>query len=647
MSRINMQDTGIIYKSISLLPRFGIEMNNWPQIVILGQQNEGKTSVIEGITHTNNLLPKCDGLATRKPIYITLINNEQLKFIVGENIYTNEIEARQELEKLNMNNKVNRINCTILSPYVYNCTIVDTIGLIHVSEEDRNLDPKKIKMETIEYLKDKNNILVLVSSAPSDLANSQMLQLIKKHGRTEDTLGIMTKIDLVENQNLNYITDILMGKIYKLRYGWIPTKLRSDKDLMNNKTVDDAIKEEREYCNSRIFGNFIHGVLEIRKKLSSIQFERIKENIPSILKEIDERIKGLKESQSFFQKIIEDDSDNTLASKLSTMIERLVGSSHERSQFENMLKHALQKFLLDYMDKVFSYNEDNGEFKNEEFKLENNITKSVIDPNIYNYHTTKKTVSSKLFIEDNLHELLNTGLISPITITNETLANAYEKECDIAMLLPAFELTIDDPLNKKKIVFMKYLEKYFSSLQNSNILQNKVYEITEKMLAEYINSTTDEEISKSFTEYIVHSIGQLAFEDKIRYNISSLVNIEQRPYVNIYDIIKKILHLTKSNYFDYEQYWSISYCIRNNSRNKISLSLYSDLWNRVYLITVIDRLALNCYRIVAVNLVNKMVENLLNMVIGLNKETSQKEQHIIKEKISILKQMKTDINSII
>src|SRR5690606_13159477 len=156
-----------------------------------------------------------------------------------------------------------------------------------------------------------------------------------------------------------------------------------------------------------------------------------------------------------------------------------------------------------------------------------------------------------------------------------------------------------------------------------------------------------EEISKSFTEYIVHSIGQLAFEDKIRYNISSLVNIEQRPYVNIYDIIKKILHLTKSNYFDYEQYWSISYCIRNNSRNKISLSLYSDLWNRVYLITVIDRLALNCYRIVAVNLVNKMVENLLNMVIGLNKETSQKEQHIIKEKISILKQMKSDINSII
>lgn len=648
-------DTSMIFKSISCLSQFGIKIKNLPQIVILGQQNEGKSSLIEGITQVQ-ILPKCEGLCTRKPTYLTLINNAELRIIIGDKSYT-EAEAAVEISRLNLNPKVNHIDCTILSPYVYNCTIVDTVGLIHVSEQDNSLDPKKIKQDTIDYLKEKNNIFVLVSSAPSDLANSQILQLIKKYGRVEDTLGVMTKIDLIENQNQNIINDILTGKTYKLGFGWIPTKLRSDRDLTEGITIEQAIIKEYEYCQSRYFSGLPFGVNEVRRKISEIQLDRIRSTIPLILSEINNTMESLKGSQNFLDKII-NESDSGLAHKLSLMIEKLVGTSHERSQFENSLKIKLKQFLLEYMDKVFGYDKEN-----KIHNLEDNLSTSYMDSYIYAHHVQNGTIAADLTTTDNLHEMLNTGLISPITLNNETLQKAYKNEATIASLLPVFELKVDDPLNTKKLAWNKYLEQYFSSLQNSNILQNKVYEITEEMLLQYINPSdindldstnpleieqrSTSELSKHFTEYIVRNIGQTAFEDKMRYSISCLVNIEQRPYVSIYDVIRQVISLTHSPYLDFTQFYKLRRMFTSPNSNKIELVLYSELWNRVYLITVIDRLALNCYRIVAVNLVNKMVENLLSMVINLNKENSQRENDKIIEKISLLKQTKKSLLQIV
>lgn len=634
-SNINITN---IFKSISCLSQFGIKIKHLPRIVILGQQNEGKSSLIDSITGVQ-LLPKCEGLCTRKPTNLTLINNHEQRIIINEKLYSEE-DASKELTKLNLDPKISHINLTILSPYVYNCNIVDTVGLIHVSEQDSNLDPKKIKSDTIEYLKDSNNIFVLVSSAPSDLANSHILELIKKYGRSNDTLGVMTKIDLVENQNQAIIADILAGKKYKLGYGWVPVKLRSDRDILDGITIEESINLEYEYCQSRIFSGYPFGIGEVKRTISTIQLDKIKSSVPAILHEINQTIKSLQGSQNFLDKII-NDSDSNLAYKLSLMIEKLVGSSTERSHFETLLKVELNKFLLEYMDKVFKY-----DVTDEEYRLEDNLSDQFIDYNIYSYHVQQGTIASDLILNNDLHDMLNSGLISPITINNETLQAAYNKEANIAALMPTFELKVDDPLNHKKIAWMKYLEHYFSSLQKSNVLQDKVYEITEKMLLEYINSSNDDELSKHFTEYIIRNIGQTAFEDKMRYSISCLVNIEQRPYVSIYDVMRQVIEITKSQYLDYSQFYKIRRMFSSPNSNKVELILYSDLWNRVYLITVINRLALNCYRIVAVNLVNKMVENLLSMVINLNKESSEEETSKIQEKILILEQTRNYINQI-
>ena len=626
-------DTTTLFQSISLLSPFGIEIKNLPKIIVLGEQNHGKSSLIDSLTQIQ-ILPKSDGLCTKKPISLTLINSPETKYMVEDQQY-DEVAASIEISKLNSNPNVNKISCIILSPNVQNCNIVDTIGLIKISEEDRLLNPKKIKESVIEYLKDKNNIFVLVSSATLDLANSQTLQLIKKYNRTDDTIGVLTKIDLTENQNMNSIFDILGGKIYKLGYGWIPTKLRSDRDLVNGITIEQSIVNESEYFSNRQFYDYPTGIYEIRKAVSFIQFERIKNNIPNIIEEIEQKILSLKSSQNFLQKII-DEADDKLAAKLVVMIEKLVGSSHERSLFENTLKQKLRQFLLEYMNKIFGYE------MNQNFVIEDNLATSLIDVNIYNFHVQHGTIAKDLVVDDEMHDMMNCGLLSPISLNNETLKKAYEKECILSTLMPTFEFSMDDPLNKKKMAWIKYLEKYFAALQNENMLQDQVYNITETMLLDYINNDNDE-ISKRFTEYMIRDIGIKAFEEKMRYSLNALINIEQRPNVNMSDIVKQIITISKPNHLDYKQFYSVRRIFNRPNLNKLRIELYSEIWNIAYLRSVIDRLSLNCFRIVAVNLVNKMVENLLTMIINLNKENSIKENEKINNKIKLLEKLKDDL----
>ncbi len=633
--RIYHIDTSIIFQSISLLSQFGIEIKNLPKIIVLGEQNQGKSSLIDSLTQIQ-ILPKSEGLCTKKPITLTLINSSETKYFVEDQLF-DENSASLEIARLNSNPNIEKISCTVFSPNVQNCSITDTIGLIKISEEDQRLNPKKIKESVIEYLKEKNNVFVLVSSATLDLANSQMLQLIKKYNRTEDTIGVLTKIDLTENQNLTSIFDVLAGKIYKLGYGWIPTKLRSDRDLNNDVSIEQSIVNESEYFKNRPFQNYATGIYEIRKTISYIQFERIKNNIPEIISEIEEKILSLKSSQNFLQKII-DEADDQLASKLVTMIEKLVGSSHERSLFENSLKEKLRNFLLEHMNKIFGYEID------KQFEIEDNLSTNLIDINIYNFHVKNGTVAKDLVIEDELHDMMNCGLISPMSLNDEKLKKAYEKESVLSALMPAFEFIVDDSLNKKKIAWVKYLEKYFTALQNGNILQDQVYKITESMLLDYINNNNDDEISKRFTEYMIKDIGIKAFEEKMRYSLNALINIEQRPNVNMLDIVKQIIIISKPKHLDYFQYCTLRRLVSTPNLNKLRIELYSEIWNVAYLRSVIDRLSLNCFRIVAVNLVNKMVENLLTMIISLNKDSSIRENEKINDKIHLLEKIKENFS---
>ena len=79
-----------------------------------------------------------------------------------------------------------------------------------------------------------------VSPANQDLANSDALKLARRVDPFgERTIGVLTKIDLMD-KGTNCL-DIIQGKIYPLKLGYIGVICRSQKDILAGKPIKEAL----------------------------------------------------------------------------------------------------------------------------------------------------------------------------------------------------------------------------------------------------------------------------------------------------------------------------------------------------------------------------------------------------------------------
>lgn len=100
--------------------------------------------------------------------------------------------------------------------------------------------------------------ILAVSAANVDLANSDALKLARSvdpQGRR--TIGVLTKLDLMD-AGTNAL-DILTGRVYPLKLGFIGVVNRSQQDIMSEKSMSDALEAEAEFFKSHTaYRNIAH-----------------------------------------------------------------------------------------------------------------------------------------------------------------------------------------------------------------------------------------------------------------------------------------------------------------------------------------------------------------------------------------------------
>ncbi|KAJ9669312.1 Dynamin- GTPase protein [Coniosporium apollinis] len=296
----------------------GSDSLDLPQIVVVGSQSSGKSSVLENIVG-RDFLPRGSGIVTRRPLILQLINvpserddrpeNDEVHIphtpasvagqqewaefhhIPGQRYYDfsqvkREIEA--ETARLAGNNKgINRIpiNLKIYSPHVLSLTLVDLPGLTKVPIGDQPSDIEKQTRNLIsEYIAKPNSIILAVSPANVDLVNSEALKLarhVDPMGRR--TIGVLTKLDLMDH-GTNAL-DILSGRVYPLKLGFIGVVNRSQQDIQGNKSLADALQAEREFFkHNPAYRNIANrcGTQFLAKTLNSTLMNHIRERLPDI-----------------------------------------------------------------------------------------------------------------------------------------------------------------------------------------------------------------------------------------------------------------------------------------------------------------------------------------------------------------------------
>ncbi|EDK39956.2 hypothetical protein PGUG_04054 [Meyerozyma guilliermondii ATCC 6260] len=201
-----------------------------PQIVVIGSQSSGKSSVLEAIVG-HEFLPKGSNMVTRRPIELTLINTPDAAAETADfpALKMHNMSDFDQVQKVlvDLNLAVPLTECispdpiqiTIRSPRVPDLSLVDLPGYIQVEAADQPAELKsKIRSVCDRYLT-APNIILAIQAANVDLANSTALRAAKMADpRGERTIGVVTKLDLVEP---DVARSILVNKKYPLRMGYV------------------------------------------------------------------------------------------------------------------------------------------------------------------------------------------------------------------------------------------------------------------------------------------------------------------------------------------------------------------------------------------------------------------------------------------
>ena len=362
-----------------------------PRIASLGTHSSGKSSVLESIVGLD-FLPRGDGVVTRRPLELRLnhiVDGKPWAIFderKGEKFYDFN-KVRETIEQLTEEVCAGEKNIVdkpiVLNVFSTTCpdlTLIDLPGItrVPVGKQPKNIEEITKKMAT-RYCEDPLTIILCVIAANSDIATSDGLKMAKELDKTGSrTLGVLTKLDIMDKG-----TDakkVLLNQEIPLKLGYIAVKNRSKQDLINKLSMEETQKNERDFFKNHpiykhlpqsCFGNDV-----LIQKLTKILFRIIRENLPGIIKNINDAIRRCEEEL----KILGTPMPTDEAGKIS-MIWNLL------SEFCEIFKHILRG---KYDPKRAGYLRDEGGykvkaiFKNllEEYTGDYNVTDSYSDADI-------------------------------------------------------------------------------------------------------------------------------------------------------------------------------------------------------------------------------------------------------------------------
>ncbi|KAK4729132.1 hypothetical protein R3W88_022120 [Solanum pinnatisectum] len=272
-----------------------------PQVAVIGSQSSGKSSVLEALVG-RDFLPRGSDICTRRPLVLQLekrsagIGNDSLEWgefahLPEKRFYDFSAIRREILAETEKEVGVNKgvsdkqIRLKICSPNVLNITLVDLPGITKVPVGDQPSDIEaRIRNMIMSYIKQETSIILAVSPANADLANSDALQMAKQVDPTGTrTIGVITKLDIMDKGT--NATNFLLGKVIPLRLGYIGVVNRSQEDINNNRPIREALAyEEQFFRDYHVYRGLSDrcGIPQLAKKLNQILEQHIRNVLPTL-----------------------------------------------------------------------------------------------------------------------------------------------------------------------------------------------------------------------------------------------------------------------------------------------------------------------------------------------------------------------------
>ncbi|KAG2565643.1 hypothetical protein PVAP13_7NG119200 [Panicum virgatum] len=294
----------------------GLEL---PQVAAIGGQSSGKSSVLEALVG-RDFLPRGPDICTRRPLVLQLVRHsapeEWGEFLHAPGCRFHDFEQikreiQLETDKEAGDNKgvsEKQIRLKIFSPNVLDITLVDLPGITRVPVGDQPSDiESRIRTMIMQYIKHPSCIILAVSPANADLANSDALQLARLADPDGSrTIGVITKLDIMDRGT--DARNFLLGNVIPLKLGYVGLVNRSQEDINFNRSVKDALAfEEKFFSTLPAYHGLAHccGVPQLAKKLNMILLKHITDMLPGLKTRINAQLVAVAKEHAVYGDTVE------------------------------------------------------------------------------------------------------------------------------------------------------------------------------------------------------------------------------------------------------------------------------------------------------------------------------------------------------
>jgi dynamin 1-like protein len=352
-----------------------------PQIVVVGGQSSGKSSVLEGIVG-RSFLPRGQGIVTRRPLILTLFNTasptlddefdqenigemknghhhllngeeqhnshknsnlEQVEWgeflhVPGRRFYDFSAireEIIRDTERISGKNKgihSSPIHLKIFSPNVLALTLVDLPGMTKVAVGDQPADiEEQIRDLSMQYISNPNAIILAVSSANIDLANSDAIKLAQSVDPLgERTVGVITKLDLMDPGT--DASDILKNQVIPLRRGYIGIVNRGQRDVDSDLSIRDGLRKEQNFFRTHpVYGHDRSlqaklGIGNLSRALNGMLMHHIRDCLPELKNRISNMMNDVQLELDALGNSTDGTSRSTLGGSLLSLLSKFTAN---------------------------------------------------------------------------------------------------------------------------------------------------------------------------------------------------------------------------------------------------------------------------------------------------------------------------------
>merc|ERR1712137_833517 len=325
----------IINKLQDVFNAVGSDAIALPQITVIGSQSSGKSSVLENIVG-RDFLPRGSGIVTRRPLILQLItipaDFKEKKKLEGEEWgefyhkpnekFFDFTKIREEIEKetdretgQNKGLSPKPIRLRVYSPHVLNLTLVDLPGMtrIPVGDQPRDIEDQ-IRSMIMTYITQPNAIILSVSAANTDLANSDGIKLAKEvDPEGNRTIGVITKLDIMDRGT--DALDVLTGQVIPLRLGFVGVINRSQEDIKTKKPIREALKSESSFFSNHPLYRSIAsqcGTPYLTKVLNRVLLDHIKQCLPELRARINKLLGDAQREMDSYGTVFDDNKGSML-----------------------------------------------------------------------------------------------------------------------------------------------------------------------------------------------------------------------------------------------------------------------------------------------------------------------------------------------